>query len=425
MSTIGNAHLREECMSQAPAAPDRPAAPASGPEMLATGVLAIRWALVVWMGVLSLSGAPELPPAALRVAVLLLAIGVSALHTLRRPAWSAPLLLIDLVVALVVAVTGIRYGSFASVFPAMAVLQWGAAHGMGGGLVAGAIIGTALISTRLLTGLLPNATGLGLMVRTAADAVNLVLAGAGFGFVATLLRRSARDLHAAQAAEVAARERAARLTERESLGRQIHDSVLQVLTLVHKRGRELAAREQVPRAEVARLADLAAAQERTLRSLILRPPEERPIDDRTASLRAALEAAAAQVSGDLDVQVTAVGESLLPDHHVQQVRAAVEQALHNVVQHAGARRAWVFVDDQDSEVTVSIRDDGHGFVYDERQLRADGKYGLLRSICGRVTDLGGTARVDTAPGRGTEVELRVPRPTGDDDRTAGDRKNRD
>lgn len=412
MSTIGNRSW-EERMSSAPA--DRAAALASGPQMLATGVLVIRWALVAWIGVLSLSGAPNLPPVPLRVGVLLLAAALTAAHTARRPAWSPPWLLADLAVGLTVAVTGIRYPSFASVFPAMTALHWGAARGMGAGLIAGGVIGTALISARLWTGLLPDATGLGLMVRTAADAVNLVLAGAGIGFVATLLRRSAADLADAQAAEVAARERAARLTERESLGRQIHDSVLQVLTLVNKRGRELAAQEQVPGPEVARLADLAAAQERTLRSLILRPPDEPRGDDRMTSLRTALESAGQQFAGDLDVQVTAVGESLLPARHVRQLRAAVEQALHNVVQHAAARHAWVFVDDDDTGVTVTIRDDGRGFVYDEQRLRADGKYGLLRSIVGRVTDLGGTARVDTAPGRGTELELRVPRGDGDHD----------
>jgi signal transduction histidine kinase len=385
----------------------RPTAPAFGPQMLATGVLVIRWALVAWMIVLSLSGAPGLPPAPLRAGTVALAAGVTLAHTLRRPAWSAPLLLADLAVTLVVAVTGIRYVSFATVYPVTTALHWGAARGVGGGLIAGGAVSAALISARLWTGLLPDARGPALLVRTAADLVNLALAGGGLGYVATLLRRSAGELHEAQAAEVAARERAARLTERESLGRQIHDSVLQVLTLVHKRGRELAEREQVPGPEVARLAELAAAQERTLRSLILRPPDE--LAAATVSLRVALESAAEQIDGSLDVQVTAVGESLLPAWQVQQVCAAVEQALQNVVQHAEARHAWVFIDDEDNEVVVTIRDDGRGFVYDEAQLRANGKYGLLRSIRGRVSELGGTTRIDSAPGRGTELELRLPR----------------
>jgi signal transduction histidine kinase len=385
-------------------------APAPGPQMLARGVLVIRWALLVWMTVLAVSGAPGLPPVALRVATVLVAVGWTVVLTVRLPGWSLPLLGIDLLVAVAVAVIGIRYPSFSTVYPAMAALQWGTARGVVGGVAAGVVIGAALIAARLWTGLLPAATGVAGAVRMAADPVNVVLAGGGFGFVATLLRRSADDLRAAQAAEVRARENAARLTERESLGRQIHDSVLQALALVHKRGRELAEHERVPGPDVARLADLAAAQERALRALILRPPEPPLGDDGARSLRAALEAAAAQVAGDLDVQVTAVGQTMLPAAHVRELRAAVEQALRNVVEHADAAHAWVFVDADDAEVAVTIRDDGRGFVFDEQRLRAAGKYGLLRSIRGRVTELGGTTRIEAMPGRGTELELRVPRP---------------
>jgi signal transduction histidine kinase len=395
-------------------------APASGPQMLARGVLVIRWALLVWMTVLAVSGAPQLPPVALRVATVLVAVAWTVVLTARLPGWSLPLLVGDLLVAVAVAVIGIRYPAFATVYPAMAALQWGTARGVAGGVAAGAVVGTALVLARLWTGFMPEVTGVARVVRTAADTVNVVLAGGGFGFVATLLRRSADDLRAAQAAEVRARENAARLTERESLGRQIHDSVLQVLALVHKRGRELARRDHVPGHEVARLADLAKAQERTLRALILRPPEEPPDGNGVTSLRAAFEAAATRVAGDLDVQVTAVGETKLPAACVRELCAAVEQALHNVVQHADAAHAWVFVDEDDTEVVITVRDDGRGFVYDEERLRKAGKYGLLRSIRGRVTQLGGTTRVDTAPGRGTELELRVPRPAAPEEPRSND-----
>jgi signal transduction histidine kinase len=347
------------------------------------------------------------------VGVVLLAIAWTLVLTVRHPAAGLALLVGDVVVAVGLAVTGIRYPSFATVYPAMAALQWGATRGVGGGVLAGAVVGAAMIVARLSTGLLPEATGVARMVRTAADTVNLVLAGGGLGFVATLLRQSANELRAAQAAEVRARERVARLTERESLGRQIHDSVLQVLALVHKRGRELAERGHVPGPQVAGLAELAAEQERTLRALILHPPDDAAGDNGTVSLRAALEAASAQVAADLDVEVTAVGDTKLPAPLVRELRAAVEQALHNVVEHAAADHAWIFVDNDDAQVVVTVRDDGRGFVYDERQLRDAGKYGLLRSIRGRVAELGGTTTIDTAPGRGTELELRVPDPIAD------------
>ena len=68
----------------------------------------------------------------------------------------------------------------------------------------------------------------------------------------------------------------------------------------------------------------------------------------------------------------------------------------------------MFAEAEDGWVTVSVRDDGRGFDYDEDRLRADGKVGMLKSMKGRVEDLGGRMRVTTAPGRGTEIEFRVP-----------------
>jgi signal transduction histidine kinase len=68
----------------------------------------------------------------------------------------------------------------------------------------------------------------------------------------------------------------------------------------------------------------------------------------------------------------------------------------------------VFAEAEHGWVTISLRDDGRGFDYDEDRLRADGKVGMLKSMKGRVEELGGRMRVETAPGEGTEIEFRVP-----------------
>jgi signal transduction histidine kinase len=108
--------------------------------------------------------------------------------------------------------------------------------------------------------------------------------------------------------------------------------------------------------------------------------------------------------------VGAVGPLWLPAAVVGELRDAVRQALENAVAHAGASRVSVFAEEDGGELVVTVRDDGAGFVYDEAALRAAGKIGLVNSIKGRAEQLGGQARIDTAPGRGTEVELRVPAP---------------
>lgn len=102
---------------------------------------------------------------------------------------------------------------------------------------------------------------------------------------------------------------------------------------------------------------------------------------------------------------------VLPSSTVAGLTAAVAAALDNVRKHAGAdARSWILVEDEEDVVTVTVRDDGPG-IPDGRlaQAAAAGRLGVAQSICGRVADLGGTARIVSVPGQGTEIELRVPR----------------
>src|ERR687891_1729554 len=94
-------------------------APASGPQMLARGVLVIRWALLVWMTVLAVSGAPQLPPVALRVATVLVAVAWTVVLTARLPGWSLPLLVGDLLVAVAGGGIWLRYPAVATAYPAV------------------------------------------------------------------------------------------------------------------------------------------------------------------------------------------------------------------------------------------------------------------------------------------------------------------
>lgn len=405
-------------MSRATAPPERsqtaPGPPdpvaATGVAALARGVLAIRWAVLAWMLVVVANAAVSGRGAGLVAAiaaVTTVAVWVAWL-TLAGPPRTTGVLLADLAVAGALVIVGARHPWFATVYPVTAALAWGAARGVGGGLVAGGALGLVSFVAGLT---IPDQPVSAQLVPSLRDPVNFLLAGGGLGFVATLLDRSAAQVRAAQVEQVLATERAARATERESLGRQIHDSVLQTLALVHKRGRELAEHPQVDGAEVGTLAELAAAQERTLRAMILRQPDDGPPDDARTALRDRLESAADAVAADVDPAVTVVGDIRLPAPHVRELGAAVEQALSNVVRHAAATRAWVFAEIADDHVVVSVRDDGQGFTYDPDALRATGKFGLLRSIQGRAEDLGGSVRIESAPGRGTELELRVPLPT--------------
>ena len=296
---------------------------------------------------------------------------------------------------------------FAAGYPVAAAVTWGAARGVGGGVAAGLVLGASLVAGQLANGIDLASSEPAVLLDLAGGTLNFVLAGGAVGLVARLLERSAGQLRQATEETIRARERAARLAERESLARQIHDSVLQALALVHKRGRELAAGGPVPPDQVAGLAEMAAGQERALRSLILRDPAADETPAGAASLRAALEELAG-AERSLPVTVGATGALWLPAGQVEELAAAVRQALDNAVEHAGASRVALFAEEDGDAVVLTVRDDGRGFAYDERRLLAEGKIGLAKSIKGRVEQLGGTMAVTSRPGAGTEVELRVP-----------------
>jgi signal transduction histidine kinase len=229
-------------------------------------------------------------------------------------------------------------------------------------------------------------------------------AGGATGVVRRVLVRSAAERARAIEEATRQRERAARLAEREALGREIHDSVLQALALIGKRGKELAARASVPGADVGELVELAGREERGLRALLSEPPAEPPIG--MVSVRTTLEAAAFGVRG-VPVTVSTVGPAWLPADEMECVAAAVRQALENVVQHARASRATVYAETMDGELLISVRDDGVGFEFDEPRFAREGKLGVLKSMKGRIEDLGGTMHVHSSSGRGTEIEFRL------------------
>jgi signal transduction histidine kinase len=98
----------------------------------------------------------------------------------------------------------------------------------------------------------------------------------------------------------------------------------------------------------------------------------------------------------------------LPAGGAEEVSAAIRQALDNVVEHAAASTATVFGERDGDAISITVRDDGTGFELDEERLAADGKLGITRSMRGRIEQVGGTMRIRSAPGRGTEVEFRIP-----------------
>nr|WP_267882960.1 DUF5931 domain-containing protein [Streptomyces bicolor] len=250
------------------------------------------------------------------------------------------------------------------------------------------------------------------------DTVHMVLlvwiASIAIGYVVEVARASERTLARALEIEAATRER-------ERLARDIHDSVLQVLAMVQRRGAVIGG-------EAAELGRMAGEQEVALRTLVsggLLPVSRVSEDaadgavvrtvhvpddtDGPVDLRALL---APYASARVSLAEPGAPVPLIP-LAARELAAAVGAALDNVRKHAGEHaRAWILVEDEPDSVIVTVRDDGPG-IPDGRlaQAEGEGRLGVALSIRGRLRDLGGSAELISVPGQGTEVELKVPKDT--------------
>lgn len=396
--------------------PERPGASETEPGMrgLWLEILAYRWAAFVWMTALALTEFGKLRLPGLAIGALVVT-GLWGLWFSLTHGWERPLVRwVDLGIAVallpisgfVMAKHGVAGSApfFATSYPASAALTVGAGSGVVSGLAAGAVLSIGLALSRPANGLPLGALSSAEWAALVNGAFYYLAAGGAAGVVSRVLTRSATERSRAIEEAARQRERAARLAEREALGREIHDSVLQALSLVGKKGRELSTQPSVPPEEVHELVELAARQEQALRALLSEAPDE-PVAG-MVSLRTVLQAAAFGVDG-VPVTITTAGTVRLPAGDVEELTGAVRQTLENVVQHAHATKVTIFAEELEREIVISIHDDGVGFEYDEERLVSEGKLGLLKSMKGRIEALGGVMGVRSAPGRGTEVEFRL------------------
>lgn len=250
---------------------------------------------------------------------------------------------------------------------------------------------------------------------TVHNVILVWVASIAIGYVVEVARASERTLARALEIEAATRER-------ERLARDIHDSVLQVLAMVQRRGAVIGG-------EAAELGRMAGEQEVALRTLVsggLVPVSRVSEDAAQGALVRAVEDAEDTGGSDGPADLRALlapyasarvnlaepgAPVLLPPAAAKELAAAVGAALDNVRRHAGDEaRAWILVEDEPDVVIVSVRDDGPGIPEGRlAQAEGEGRLGVALSIRGRLRDLGGSAELISTPGQGTEVELTVPK----------------
>jgi two-component system nitrate/nitrite sensor histidine kinase NarX len=202
------------------------------------------------------------------------------------------------------------------------------------------------------------------------------------------------------------------VAERDRIARELHDSIAQVLGVIHLRLRSLEPEvHDTPgngvATEIGDLADIADEAYKDVREAILGLRESVTSAD---GLEGALGEYLRKFSRQTGITATlhcdgTARRALTPRSEVQLLRV-VQEALTNVRKHADALHATVSLAADGGFVTLAVVDDGKGFDPGRLEEALDHGFGLA-SMRERVEQVGGTLSVHTAPGKGTRVEVRL------------------
>jgi len=199
--------------------------------------------------------------------------------------------------------------------------------------------------------------------------------------------------------------------ERKRLARELHDETSQSLAALAM-GIDVAA-EAIRSGGQPKLDEVKAIAKRTIEDVHrlifdLRPSvlddlgllsaiewyAERALRTKGVSVRCECEEGANRVSPEMETALFRI----------------CQEALSNVARHAQASAVLVELGLEGSDLRVSIEDDGRGFDAAAPVSEADRKHWGLLGIRERAEILGGTAKIESAVGKGTRVEVRIPVP---------------
>ena len=243
-------------------------------------------------------------------------------------------------------------------------------------------------------------------------------------------RRAADELRRTRQELAASQHEAGVLAERERLAREIHDTLAQGLSSIVLLGRS--AESSLAHGDLGTAASRMAQMQQTAaenlaeaRSFVrgLSSPQlnDSTLVEALRRLCAKTESSAAAGGVALRCRLEVDGEPAeLPQPHQVALLRAAQASLANVREHARAGNAVITLTFLSSEVTLDIYDDGVGFdpslaVRTQHDGGTDGSGFGFRSLQSRVKALHGSLDVESAPGEGAVVAVRLPLvgPAGD------------
>ncbi|WP_240630193.1 sensor histidine kinase [Specibacter cremeus] len=231
-------------------------------------------------------------------------------------------------------------------------------------------------------------------------------------------RRAADELRRTRAELARTQHEAGVLAERGRLAREIHDTLAQgfssIVLVSRAAEKSLAAGDAAAAAEALALIHATAAENLAEARTFVRGLSSPQLDAGTlveslTRLCETTQREAAARGQALSCTFRLDGEPFdLPQPHRVALLRAAQASLANVRAHAKARTAVVSLAYLGTEVTMDIYDDGVGFTPGAPAAAGPGTGFGLRALAERVAALDGTLDVESAPGEGTVVAIRLP-----------------
>jgi signal transduction histidine kinase len=370
-----------------------------------TRVVGIVCALISVVGVATSLAVPVLP---LVVGFTCIAVMVGALVAFgwNGSTWWTALTVLSGLGAVAVLATAVAPDDRALVASALVPLAGGGlasllmaqrGHPVGLGIAASAgVVSVALMSW---------ASGTVLSLPVSGVLLGWVLVAVIAVWISRSIPRVARRIYTIGTAHRAERQASETEAQRRQGARLLHDTVLATLTLLAHSGvgvSEHAMREQA--AEDARLLRHlrlgATPQPQQSGDYSLTRTEESPLGQTLESVK--------QRFGRMGLEVAwhGTGQVLLPTHVLDAFLLALGECLENVRRHAGVPEAHVTIVHDEAMVRAMVTDSGVGFELDAISSE---RLGFKDSVVNRLREVGGDARLFSAPGSGTTVVLEAPR----------------
>jgi len=211
--------------------------------------------------------------------------------------------------------------------------------------------------------------------------------------------------------------RVAQETERRRIARELHDGVVQSLTALVKdleyvRKRRLSSNGEISQDMTQRLETWQEMARDSLLSMRETLGELRHSPKPDLAMEAAVQA--------LLTDLCAVGYTIsfecvdwpayLPHEYASNLYSIIREALTNISKHAHASKISIFMFSDEGLLHVSVIDNGVGMNVHVPVHSESGYHQGLIGLHERATVLGGHLSIESAPDRGTRIDVSVPQP---------------